>query len=47
MEVVQKTLDTVQARFNHEVTASVTVFTRGLACCACCVCCVLKAASMR
>jgi hypothetical protein len=43
MEVVQKTLDTVQARFNHEVTTSVTVFRRGLACC---VRCVLKVVSM-
>jgi hypothetical protein len=37
MEVVQKTLDTVQARFNHEVTTAVTVFRRGLACCVLCV----------
>jgi hypothetical protein len=43
MEVVQKTLDTVQARFNHEVTTSVTVFRRGLAFC---VRCVLKVVSM-
>jgi hypothetical protein len=37
MEVVQKTLDTVQARFNHEVTTPVTVFRRGLSCRVLCV----------
>jgi hypothetical protein len=36
MEVVQKTLDTVQARFNHEVTTTLqAVFRRELA--SCCV----------